>query len=66
MKTKSKGVRISADLWAKVSEYAENTRPRSTLQYVLEDAVERYLKEQAAAYGSRATKKSTISKGGAA
>jgi len=50
MKPQSKGVRISADLWKQLSVLAERNRPRSTLQYVLEDAVEQYLREKGEKY----------------
>jgi predicted transcriptional regulator len=51
MKPQSKGVRISVDLWKQLQLLAENTRPKSTLQYVLEDAVEKYVREKGVDYG---------------
>jgi predicted DNA-binding protein len=53
MKAKSKGVRVSEDLWKQLQILAESTRPKSTLQYVLEDAVEQYLKEKGVEYAAR-------------
>jgi predicted transcriptional regulator len=52
MKPQSKGVRISVELWKQLQLLAENTRPKSTLQYVLEDAVEKYVKEKGVEYGA--------------
>jgi predicted DNA-binding protein len=57
MKPKSKGIRITTELWKQLSALAENSRPRSTLQYVLEDAVEKYLKEKGVTYDVGTNKK---------
>jgi predicted transcriptional regulator len=55
MKPESKGVRISVDLWKQLQLLAESSRPKSTLQYVLEDAVEKYIKEKGVEYGTPKT-----------
>lgn len=49
MSGKTTSVRIDADICKRIRFIAEQIRPKTTMQYLIEDAVERYLNEKEAA-----------------
>jgi predicted transcriptional regulator len=51
MSAKTTSVRISEEYHREIAKIAEQTRPKSTIQYVIEDALEKYLKEKGVEYG---------------
>jgi predicted transcriptional regulator len=55
MSSKTTSVRISEEYHRAIVQIAEETRPRSTIQYVIEDAIEKYLKDKGVEYGTPKT-----------
>lgn len=48
MSSKTTSVRIDTDICKRIRQVSEQIRPKTTMQYLIEDAVERYLVEKEA------------------
>ena len=59
MSGKTTSVRIDSEVCSRIRELADKLRPRSSMQYIIEDALERYLTDKEAEIkGQKVNKKS--------